>query len=368
MCKEGLKQTIMIVDDLPGNIKTLANALKDDYRIVMTTSGAEAIEIVRAERVDLVLLDVVMPGMDGYEVLKILKSSPETESLPVIFVTSKSEPTDETEALSMGAVDFISKPVIPAVVQVRVKTHLQLKEAHQSLERQNRQLREAARLREDFDHIMRHDLKTPLYSIIGFTDILMERLRLEKEERELFKIINESSYKLVNMINLSLDLLRMEQGTYSFIPKPVDLLRIVEMTCSSISVRASSKKLDFRILMNGSPPESDHTFTILGEETLCYSIISNLLQNAVDASPKRGVVTVDLTREPRHEVRIHNHGVIPPEIRGGFFEKYTTFGKHNGMGLGTYSAKKMVEIQGGRIRFETDRKRGTTLMVQLLPC
>lgn len=128
------KARILIVDDTPSNIKILHDLLCRDYRISAATSGVDALELLRSDTVDLILLDVMMPEMDGYEVCRRLKADPETDSIPVIFVTAKSEIESEQMGLELGAVDYISKPISPPITVARIKNHLELKQARDHLE------------------------------------------------------------------------------------------------------------------------------------------------------------------------------------------------------------------------------------------
>jgi phosphoserine phosphatase RsbU/P len=128
------KKLVLIVDDAPANLQMMRSILKDDFKIRVATSGAKALDLVRAEpHPDLILLDVMMPAMDGYEFCGILKATPEAKDIPVIFLTGKTEADDETKGFQVGAVDYIHKPFSPAVVKARVHTHLVLREAREQL-------------------------------------------------------------------------------------------------------------------------------------------------------------------------------------------------------------------------------------------
>lgn len=118
---------ILIVDDIPSNIQVLSLILKDEHEVYFATNGEKAVELARSKLPDLVLLDIMMPGMDGYEVCRKLKADPLTEDIPVIFITARSEVEDETHGLEVGAIDFITKPVSPPIVKARVRNHIQLK-------------------------------------------------------------------------------------------------------------------------------------------------------------------------------------------------------------------------------------------------
>src|SRR6185503_15425004 len=137
MSESGDRKTLLLVDDAPANIQIANAILKDDYRVRVATSGAKALELVKAKPApDLILLDVEMPEMDGYEVCRRLKTDPETREIPVIFLTGKTEAEDETRGFSVGAVDYIHKPFSPSVVKARVQTHLALRETREQLARQ----------------------------------------------------------------------------------------------------------------------------------------------------------------------------------------------------------------------------------------
>ena len=118
---------ILVVDDIPSNVHVLSRILKDDYDIYFATDGEKALDLVQARMPDLVLLDIMMPGMDGFEVCRRIKSDPATHDIPVIFISAKSEVEDETRGLEVGAIDFITKPISPPIVKARVRNHLLLK-------------------------------------------------------------------------------------------------------------------------------------------------------------------------------------------------------------------------------------------------
>lgn len=131
------KSTILAVDDTPANIDVVKGVLSQDYRVQAAVNGLMALKIIEQQKPDLILLDVMMPDMDGYEVCRRLKSAPETCDIPIVFLTAKSEIADEAKGLAMGAVDYITKPISPPILQERVKTHLALKIARDMLVHQN---------------------------------------------------------------------------------------------------------------------------------------------------------------------------------------------------------------------------------------
>lgn len=149
------KPAILAVDDTPENIDVLRGILCDDYTVKVATSGELALKIVAAQPPDLILLDVMMPGMDGYEVCRQIKANPATSAIPVIFVTARAETGDEVQGLMLGAVDYLTKPVIPAIVRARVQTQLALRQARRELEEKNLLLSDEKELLEDIVSRMR---------------------------------------------------------------------------------------------------------------------------------------------------------------------------------------------------------------------
>jgi CheY-like chemotaxis protein len=360
------KKTILIVDDNPQSIDIMGEILKPHYRRQVARSGEKALAIAASDlQPDLILLDVMMPGLDGYEVCRRLKADEKTKNIPVIFITAKNEIEDEAKGLEIGAVDYITKPVIPPILLARVKTHLELKKAREDLEKQNEILKENVRLREDVDRITRHDLKTPLSGVIGFPDAIKMAGDLNKEQTEMLDMIEESGYKMLDMINLSLDLYKMETGKYKFGPVPVNLLAVVNKIFKEIRDEVEARELSIKVLVRGKPANEHDLFLIQGDELLCYSMLSNLIKNAVEASPTGEQMEVAMIPEESAVIRIHNTGSVPVDIRETFFEKYTTTGKPDGTGLGTYSAKLIAQTLGGNIKLETSDETGTTITIVL---
>lgn len=363
-------QRILVVDDVPTNIKVLLPTLKPHYDVSIATDGKRALQVAEAQRPDLILLDIIMPGMDGYDVCRRLKEGDSTRDIPVIFITAKDDEADEMTGLALGAVDYITKPFSTAIVLARIKTHIGLKKAREEIEQQNQQLIEAGVLRDDVNRIMRHDLKTPLNAIIGFSDLLLANDKCascDPDHPDFLKIIRESGYRLLEMINISLDLYKMEQGTYVLEPKPIDLVVIIEKIIQTLQNHVTVKRLRVDVRVEQAAPEGGkESFVVLGEELLCYSLLANLIKNAFEAAPSQSVIHISMKPDVEGGiVLIHNEGVVPDDIVEHFFDKYVTSGKSQGTGLGTYSAQLIAKTHRGSIAMETSVKAGTTLKVRL---
>lgn len=261
-------------------------------------------------------------------------------------------------ALAAGGVDYVVKPADPAVLRARVDTHLRLKRASDDLRSQIDTLVENARLREDVERVTRHDLKNPLTAIINTIDILGESQGRVIEHRKDVETIREAAYGMLGMINRSLDLYKMEIGSYQLIPEPVDIVQITHRVVKEARANGHKNGIGVRF-------EAPDTCLCAGEPMLCLALLGNLLRNAVEASPPDNQVTVRIDCGERVRIKIHNRGCIPEEIQENFFGKYVTAGKRAGTGLGTYSAKLMTETQGGEISFVSNPQHGTTLTVVL---
>ena len=226
--------------------------------------------------------------------------------------------------------------------------------------------KELDQLREDVERITRHDLKSPLMSMILGMRMMQKESNLFDRQRDILHELELSGNRMLAMINLSLDLYKMETGTYALEPEPLDLLRLVRGIAQTALENQRRKNLHLRVLVEGETPLPDAVFMLEGEELLCYSMFNNLLQNAAEASPPEAEVTVSMSKKGEWaEVEIHNMGVVPESIRSAFFEKYSTAGKSGGTGLGTYSARRIAQTHKGDIGFSTSEAEGTTLTVRL---
>ncbi len=231
------------------------------------------------------------------------------------------------------------------------------------LEEQNKSLREAFRLREEVERIARHDLKTPLASIATVPRLLRQRHALTPEDDELLGTVERAALRVLSMVNLSLDLFRMEEGSYRLRAQAVDLAALVQTVARELQAHARSKQLRMTLDLPEEPVYAQ------GEELLCYSTVANLLKNALEASPDGAEVRVRLRRVSDGNgdavaLDIHNVGEVPVEIREHFFDKYATHGKPGGTGLGAYSARLMARVQRGSLRMNSGPK-GTTLSLRL---
>ena len=369
------RATILVVDDVPDNLTILVEMLGQDYQVKAANSGARALKIVESGKVpDLILLDVMMPDMDGFEVCRRLKVNPASADVPVIFLTAMSEATDVTQGFALGAADYVTKPVEAPILKSRIETHLklqrniaELRQNRVALIEKNSVLEDNLRLREDVERMAQHDLRNPIAGIIGFASNLLADERLAQEHKDLVHYIEQSAYSVLNMVNLSLDLYKMELGSYEFQPSAFDLGQTLERIVRELQTEWEQRELRVERAALGVPVDTFPLTPALADESLCYSLFSNLLRNAAEAAQPGSPVQIAISVSDGLLVTVRNTGVVPAAIRDRFFDKYVTAGKPDGNGMGTYSARLMAITQGGSITMETSDSTGSTCLSVRLP-
>ena len=346
---ESIKPTILVVDDTSDNVQLLYELFKDTYKVRTTLNGERALEICTSDTPpDLVLLDIMMPCLDGFEVAQRMREHPNSEYIPIIFVTAMETDEAHLKGMALGAVDFVTKPINPDFLVPRVRNFLRYVELHKRLQIEYDLLLENARLREDVGHITRHDLKGPLAGVIGILQALGAERDLSRKQVEQLRMAEEAALQTLNMINLSSELYKIETGRFTLNPQPVkigDILRrIVELSRNTFSEKHLTISVDTDVVpVDEEQPQS------LGDAMLRYSLFQNLIKNACEAAPNKTQIEVALHNETPLRITIANTGAVPEAIRERFFDKFVTSGKSGGTGLGTYSAKLLTEAQNGTI-------------------
>lgn len=345
------KQVVLVVDDVPSNIDVISGVLSTVYKIKAANNGEKALKIISASPPDLVLLDIMMPEMDGYETLRRINDMKLERDLPVIFLSAKSEVVDITRGLEMGAVDYVTKPANPDILKARVKTHLKLSSANRNLQSQVELLVDNLNLRDDIELLTQQDLKVPLNEILH----LCHASKLGDGSQASFVEIEKSAKLGLTMLNSSIDLYRIERESYLLQPEEVDLHEIVKTLIQDWGPAIDRHSLGVKYYQRAKEAK------VVAEKALCYSAFSHLIKNAIEASTEHQTVTLTLDLQDGSVVlSIHNQTSIPEAARYNPFEKYLTTGKKNHVGLGCYAAKRLIEFQGGKINFDTSDEKGTT--------
>jgi hypothetical protein len=289
----------------------------------------------------------------------------------VIFVTAKSDQESRLKGLGLGAVDFVAKPVDPEVLLPRVRNFMRYVTLHKQLQSSCDAMMDSARLREDVEQITRHDLRGPLANVVSMAQLLAGNPALNPPELELANLIAESALQVLDMINFSSELFKIESGRFELSAKPVPLGELLRRIVQTTGGTYASKEINLAL----EASEGDMKARALGDAAFCHSIFQNLIKNACEAAPKGTRVTVGLTFDTASnnvadngaQVIISNSGAMPAAIRERFFEKFATSGKTGGSGLGAYSAKLLTEAQGGRIVMSTSDQENRTVLTVTLP-
>ena len=355
---------ILIVDDAPDNLMLMSHIFRESYRVRLAQNGAKAIAFCQSDTPpDLVLLDIMMPDMDGFEVIARMREHPVSENIPVIFVTALDSDEGRTKGLELGAVDYVTKPVDPDTLKLRVRNFIRYVNVQRQLQASYDDMLEMSRLREEVEHVARHDIKGPLAGVIGILQSVIDEKCEHLKELEL---VEETILQVLSMVNLSAELLKIETGRFHLNAVPLNIVRLLNRIVDTTRPAFVEKGLS--ILLESDPADNNSgPVEVLGEATFCYSIFQNLLKNACEASPPQSVVSIRIHVGSDVRVEIKNQGAVPKQIRDRFFDKFVTHGKHDGTGLGTYSARLLTEAQNGNIELAVFDAEDTTAITVHLP-
>jgi len=346
---------LLVVDDDTVNVELLCDLLQAlDYRTVGAMSGEAALRAARERRPDLVLLDIMMPGMNGYEVCRRLKADPETAAIPVVFVTALSDTADKVEAIEAGGDDFLTKPFNRPVLVARIRSLLRLKAANDELERQYRKLRELERLKDDLTRMVVHDLKSPLSALLGSLELAVDGDLgpLSARAHSLLADAQERGADVLLMIDNLMDLTRLEESRVQLAPRGVDVSRLLGEVAAGWKVRAEQQ---------GSRVEAQVPPGVVAraDEGLLRRVLANLVGNALrhggpGITVRLSALAADGSDGVQFTVADTGTG-IAPEHHEAVFRKWESLrdvegaGRDAGSGLGLTFCKLAVEAHGGRI-------------------
>lgn len=372
---EPTQRLILIVDDLPENLQVLAGSLKTEgYEILAANNGPRALALVRNRKPDLILLDIMMPDMDGFAVCQKLKEDPESADIPIIFLTARNETKDLLQGFEMGAVDYVTKPFKTPELLARVRTHLELKHSRDLFATYNRQLEKISahlrKLNEDknrFLSIVSHDIRGAFGNVVWISRLLAEERAIDaKNASELFSDIGIEAEHMISLAENLLNIDAIERREVKLHREPVEAGPLLEFAVQAHQLAAAMKHLKIAI-------ESDDS-KILGDLTACRQVLTNLVSNAVKFSPQEGTVELKIKAENDTTVRVSIKDEGPgltEEDQRKLFQPFTRLSNNAGshthsVGLGLSIVKLMAEGMGGTVGSESTPGAGATFYA-LLP-
>jgi signal transduction histidine kinase len=350
---------ILVVDDEPVNIQVLSNLLSiRDYRVTKAYNGAEALALIAdGEKFDLVLLDVMMPKMSGYDVCRRLREIYSLHDLPVLMLTAKNQIQDVVLGLQVGANDYLPKPFDKEELLARVKTLLELKSAVTAS-------MVATKVKNAFLANMSHEIRTPLNAVIGLTHLLL-RTSLDDRQRDYTAKMGRAASTLLGIVNDILDFSKVEAGKMALERTPFDARRVFADIAACFQERSADSGIALLFDLDPSIPS-----TLLGDPLRLHQIFINLVDNAFKFTEK-GTVTVRAAVSGRSgqdvtlDFAVEDTGIgMNPEQAGRIFSAFSQADssftrKYGGTGLGLTIAREMVELMGGRIAVSSEEGKGT---------
>ncbi|MCF6239864.1 MAG: hybrid sensor histidine kinase/response regulator [Bacteroidales bacterium] len=361
-------KTILIIDDNNKNLQVLGSILNDaNYKIAMAKDGKSGLKLAKKIMPDAILLDIMMPDMDGYEVCEKLKKDEKSKEIPVLFITAKAETEDIVKGFEKGGVDYITKPFNKEELLVRLKTHIELKKAKELITIQAKDLYELNEAKNKMFSVIAHDLKNAIGGFKSASNMLAEDIEsfTQEEVMEFIKVLRDSSNATYDLLE---NMLLWAKSHISEIKPQFRKILIKEIAESVIDLyKSQAEKKHINILMN----IPNHLFAFSDIETIKI-VFRNLISNAIKFTPENGSITID-AKETGDYITIFvkdtGVGIAQEDIEKIFDDKkhFTTYGtdSEKGSGIGMGLCKHYIEANGGQINIESTPRKGTTVKFTL---
>ena len=369
------KPTILVVDDNPTNLQVLLESLKrTGFKILVARTGESAIQQAEYGKPDLILLDVMMPGIDGFETCRRFKTLEAFKDIPIIFMTALTDTTDKLKGFQAGGVDYVTKPLQHEEVLARVVTHLTIRrlqqesrEQHLLLQEKHAELQALNASKDKFFSIISHDLRSPLSSVlVGLRLLTDTESRLtDNEKNELIRDSHRTVEQLYNLLDNLLVWSRLQRGLMEYAPQPLDLRPLFERNATLFAANAEQKQIAIRQTVA-------EPVIAFADSHMIDAIIRNLISNALKFTEARGAITLSARQnDQRVEMAVADTGIgMDAETVAKLFRldvRYNQLGTagEKGTGLGLNVCKEFAEKNGGSIAVESVVGAGTTFRVTL---
>jgi two-component system, sensor histidine kinase and response regulator len=345
---------ILIVDDVPANLKVLGCIFKDEgYKIRPVLSGELALQVAEKNTPDLILLDIMMPGMNGYEVALRLKENPVLKDIPIIFISALSDTDDIIKAFTSGGVDYITKPFQSEEVRARIATHLKISRQNLELQRLNAE-------KDKFFSIIAHDLRGPIGAFKQSLELITGKTNLDDDKKnKLLEQLKTSAKTTYNLLENLLNWAKSQAGQINIEPQRFFLKHAIQENIELLSQIASQKQISITAKV-------DDTCSVVADQDSINMVLRNLLSNAMKFTPNQGSISISAYEIGEMvEVVVQDNGVgMKKEIADNLFKSntyYSSNGTNNekGSGLGLVLVKDFTERNGGQIRVESIINEGS---------
>lgn len=375
------KPTILAVDDTPENLDVLVRLLSPNYNVKVATNGARALQLAcGSELPDLILLDIMMPEMDGFEVCRRLKEDQRIREVPVIFISALDEADDKVKAFAAGGVDYVTKPFQPAEVDARVSTHLELCRMRKELQDQNAHLDELVRqksrelaeahdrlaivndTKNEFLNLISHELRTPANGILGIADIVFDSCAGNKDAEELLPLYNQSRERMLSTLDDALLLARIHVSNEDFHPLPVSLGMLLAGACEGVKTFAADAGVSLL-------PPAVTDVHVAGDNKLFRMALTSLLKTSVALTGRGEAVRICLAAEnDTVEICLTGKGnELEPQMLAGFLDVFSSVRActpAESLGLKPAVAARIISLYGGKVAIQNTGEPGLELKIQ----
>lgn len=352
---------VLVVDDEPMNRELLRELLEaNGYVVEEAEDGAAALEkVAGGAACDVILMDVMMPRMNGLEACQALKGDPRTSHIPVLIVSALAERSQRLEGIEAGANDYLTKPIDLHDLTLRVRNAVLAKRLGDQVRQDMKALQELEALRDSLTHMVVHDMRSPLMTIMGSLEMIKPELEAREGARAFWDLGQSATQELIGMCNALLDVSRLEDGKMPVTPEPCLLHALAEDAARSLETQASVSRVTLAV-------SGDTALTVPADPALLRRVVVNLLGNAIKYSPQNGTVAVRISvagSEARVEVVDTGVG-IPARYHQRIFEKFVQVearrqGVRHSSGLGLAFCKLAIEAHKGHIGVESEPGRGS---------